>query len=518
VSLVFHPTPLPFREGEPALAAAREAQSGRRVPGGAEPAFLATGRARENLDALLSGRALAVTTGQQAGLFTGPLYTVYKALTAAALAERLAARWGRPVVPVFWVAGDDHDFAEIAGCDVLAQDGARATVQLRERAPDAPMRPAFREPLGDEVTAALGRLETLLPASEFRPGVLEWLRAAYGAPDRSLAEAHARAMAALLGDHGVVVVRGWSGALKRAAADVLLGALRRAAELDALLAHRAERLRGEGGEAPVEVGKGLALVLVEASGGRDRLRVDAASRFVTRRSAEAFDLGALEALLRDDPERLSANVLLRPVVEAAVLPTVAYVGGPGELAYLPQVEPLFAAFAVPRPVPVPRLSGLVVEPRTQKVLDRFGLAVDALARPESELLGDAAREVLPATATEALDALRRSLAEGFGAVAREAAAVDRTLERPVESARNQALGATHEIEKKLVAAVKRATETGLQQLARARTALFPDGRPQERVYTAASFLARYGPPFLETLAAAARAYAERLLEARPPET
>jgi bacillithiol biosynthesis cysteine-adding enzyme BshC len=517
VSLTFHPTPLPFAGAAPALAAAREGQSARRIPAGSEPAYLATGRARENLAALLDGRALAVTTGQQPGLFTGPLYSVHKALTAAALAERLTARWGRPVVPVFWVAGDDHDFAEIAGCDVLAQDGARATVQLRERAADAPMLPAFREPLGADVAPALARLEALLPASEFRPGVLEWLGVAY-APDCSLAEAHARAMAALLGEYGVVVLRGWSGALKRAAGDVLRGALRRAAELDAALATEAAQLRGAGGDAPVEVGNGLALVLVEASGGRDRLRIEPGSRFVTRRSGQAFELGALEALLRDDPERLSANVLLRPVVEAAVVPTVAYVGGPGELAYLPQVGPLFTAFALPRPVPVPRLSGLVVEPRIAKTLERFGLGVEALARPESELLGAAARDALPATATEALAALRRALEEGFGVVAREAAAVDRTLERPVESARNQALGATQEIEKKLVAAVKRASETGLQQLGRARTTLFPDGRPQERVYTAASFLSRYGPPFLEALAAAARAHAERLLEAGPPET
>lgn len=514
MSLVFHPLPLAGSLDPRALAAGRDAQAARggaKVP---EEAFVATGRARAHLDALLGGRALAVTTGQQAGLFTGPLYTIHKALTAAALAERLAERWGRPVVPVFWVAGDDHDFAEIAGCDVVAQDGTRATVRLRERPAGAPMLPAFREVLGGDVGAALERLASLLPASEFRPAVLEWLGSAY-LPERSLAEAHAQAMAALLGASGVVVLRGWSGALKQAAGDVLLGALRRAGELDALLAEEAGRLRAAGREVPVEVGEGLSLVMVEASGGRDRLRAEPGSRFVTRRSGERFDLAALEALLRDDPERLSANVLLRPVVEAAVLPTVAYVGGPGELAYLAQVVPLFAALGIPRPAPVPRLSGLVVEPRVQKVLERFGLAAESLARPEAELLGEAARGALPASATAALEGLRRSLEEGYAAVGREAAAVDRTLERAVESARNQALGASHEIEKKLVAAAKRSNETGLQQLGRSRAALFPDGQPQDRVYTAASFLARYGPAFLDTPADAARTHAASLLEAGP---
>ena len=517
MSLDFYHTPARFAPAAAALHAARDAQSARRLDPATAPAFLAEGAARRNLDALLAGSALAVTTGQQAGLFTGPLYTVHKALTAAALAEALTAEWGRPVVPVFWVAGDDHDFAEIAGCAVVAQDGARATVQLRQRAADAPMRPAFREILGADVTAALERLESLLPASEFRPGVLEWLRAAY-APDRSLAEAHARAMAALLGEHGVVVLRGWSGPLKRAASPVLLGALRRAAELDAALAEDAERLRHEGREVQVEVGAGLALVMVEGSAGRDRLRPEGKSRFVTRRSGEEFDLGALEAILHDDPERLSANVLLRPVVEAAVLPTVAYVGGPGELAYLAQLPRLFAALSVPRPVPVPRLGGLLVEPRVRKALERFGVGVEDLLRPEAELLGAVAREALPASAAAALEALRRALEAGYAALGKEAAGVDKSLERPVESARNQALGATHEIEKKLVAAVKRSSEAGVQQLARARAALFPEGRPQERVYTLASFTARYGGEVLETLSAAARAHAARLLEAAPRET
>ncbi|MGD0484670.1 MAG: bacillithiol biosynthesis cysteine-adding enzyme BshC [Gemmatimonadales bacterium] len=516
MSLTFHTTRTSFAGDPSAFAAVRDAQAARRIPAGLEPAFLASGPAQANLDALLSGRALAVTTGQQAGLFTGPLYTVLKALTAVALAERLAKAWQRPVVPVFWVAGDDHDFAEIAQCDVVAQDGSRAAVRLRERGAEAPMLPAYRETLGVDATSALERLEGLLPPSEFRSGVMAWLRAAYR-PERSMAEAHGQAMAALLGEQGVVVLRGWSGGLKRAASGVVAEALRRAGELDGLLAAEAERLLGAGRGAPVEVGNGLALVLVEGSRGRDRLRVAEGGGFVTRRSGERFDLGALETLLRDDPERLSANVLLRPVVEAAVVPTVAYVGGPGELAYLPQTAPLFAVLGVPRPVSVPRLSGFVVEARTRKTLDRFGLSVESLARPEQELAGEAAREALPASATGALAALRASLEAGYAALAREAGALDRTLERPVESARNQALGATHEIEKKLVAAAKRANETALQQLLRARVSLYPDGHPQERVYTAASFLARYGSAFVELLLTAAREHAGSLLEARPRE-
>lgn len=494
--------------------AAMAAQTGRAFPSAAASALVAAPGelAAHARDALLSGRALAVTTGQQPGLFTGPLYTVYKALTAVALAEALATRWSRPVVPVFWVAGDDHDFAEINHCTVLAADGAARTIALRERAADAPMLPAYREPVGPEGTVALAALEAALPPSEFRTETVGWLRAAY-LPDRSMAEACAVALAELLAPLGVVICRGWDGSLKRAAGPLVLEALRSARPLDEALAREASLLREAGVEPPVAVGEGMSLAMVEGAGGRDRLRITPTG-FVARRSGEPLALADLEAMVGTAPERLSANVLLRPVVEAHLLPTVAYVGGPAELVYLRQVAPLFAHLAVPRPVPTPRLSGFIVEAKVEKVLERFGFAPADLARPEGDLASAIAREALPADAAAALAALRGALDERYAAVREAATRLERTLERPIETTRNQAVHGVDEIEKRLVAALKRNNEAALQQLARARTNLFPDGKAQERV-TAASYLARHGQPLVAMLHEAAHAHVERLLEAAP---
>jgi bacillithiol biosynthesis cysteine-adding enzyme BshC len=498
-----------------ALEAARRAQSGVAFPASAADALLAgTGdAAREGRELLLAGRALAVTTGQQPGLFTGPLYTVHKALTAAALAEALQARWGIRVVPVFWVAGDDHDFAEIDHCAVLGADGAVRTLRLRERASDAAMLPAFREPVGTEGATALAALEAALPPSEFRAGTLAWLADAYR-PERSMAEAHAHAMAALLAPLGVVVCRGWSGDLKAAAGDLLIEALRSAGPLDEALAREAEDRRGRGLEAPVPVGDGMTLVMYEGSLGRDRLRIAGPDgAFETRRSGERLSLGDLEAVVRSTPERVSANVLLRPVVEARVLPTVAYVGGPAEVAYLGQIGPVFAQLGVSRPVPVPRLSGFLIEAKVDRVLARYGIVPADLGRPEGELASAITREALPDDAAAALADLRSALAERYAALQAAVARLESTLERPAETARNQALHAVDELEKRLVAALKRHNETGLQQLARARSNLFPNGRPQERELTVASFLARYGASLIPLLRASAAAHAGALLEA-----
>jgi bacillithiol biosynthesis cysteine-adding enzyme BshC len=498
--------------GERGFETVRMAQAGRGFPAAAANALLASGPdAAGGRDALLAGQALAVTTGQQPGLFTGPLYTIYKALTAAALAEALAGRWGTRVVPVFWVAGDDHDFAEVNHCAVLGADGALRTIVLRERAAGAAMLPAYREPIGPDGAAALAALEAALPPSEFRAETLAWLAGAYR-PERSVAEAHAAALAELLAPFGVVVCRGWDASLKLAASGVVLEALRSARAIDEALAQEAARLKEAGAEAPVAVGEGMALAMLEGAQGRDRLRI-AEGAFVTRRSGERMTLADLDAIARSAPERLSANVLLRPVVEAHLLPTVAYVGGPAELSYLQQVAPLFAHLAVPRPVAAPRLSGFLVEAKVQKALERFALSPQDLERSEGELASSVARDALPPDASAALAALRAALAERYAAVEEAAVRVERTLERPIETARNQALHAVDEVEKRLVAALKRMNETALQQLARARGNLFPDGVPQERVITVASYLARYGRPLLPLLREAAREHARRLLEA-----
>lgn len=508
MTIRFQATPLKAGGGNP-----REAAKARQRPAGngaIAPSLLAVGAAEPNLAALLGGGALAVTTGQQAGLFTGPLFAVLKALSAAALAREMSEA-GTPVVPVFWVAGDDHDFAEINHCTVTAADGRPARVVLRERPADAPMLPAYREPVGADGAPALAALEALLPPSDARTGTMAWLARAY-TPERSLAEAYASAMAELLGPYGVVVCRGWHGALKTAAREVLLGAGREAGAIDAALTAEAERLRARGTPVPVEVGQGMSLLMIEGAQGRDRLRINGAA-FESRRSGEAVTLADLERVIANEPERLSGNVLLRPAVEAALFPTIGYFGGPGELAYLEQCGPVFAALGVPRPARLPRLSGLLIEAKVDKVLDKHQLTPQDLAQDEGSLLSRVAREGLPRKAAEALAVLRDAISNHYAAVQVEAVKIERTLEKTVENARNQALMGSQEIEKKLVAALKRSNDTTVQQVARVRDQLYPDGVAQERVISAVSFLSRHGPQVTDLLFDAARSHARRLLEA-----
>lgn len=488
-------------------------------------ALLAEGAAVPNVPALLEGGALAVTTGQQAGLFTGPLYAVYKALSAAALALEMSEAGMGVVVPVFWVAGDDHDFSEINHAFVLGQDGRPVRITLRERAADAPMLPAYREPAGLEANQALQRLEEALPPGDARTETTAWLARGYTPPagmveeglELSVAEGHARAMAELLGPYGIVIARGWSPELKRAAADVFTAAATRAAEIDAALAAHALGMKARGAAIPVDVGEGMSLLMLEGGQGRDRLKI-APGGFVTRRGNTTVSLDEVKRIIASEPGRISANVLLRPVVEAAVFPTVGYFGGPGELGYLEQTAPLFQVLGVPRPARLPRLSGFLVEAKVDKVLEKYRLTLADLSQDESTLAARIAREGLPESTSKALEALRAAITEQYAAVQAEVALIDKTLEKPAENARNQALMGTREIEKKLVAALKRTFDTAIQQVARARDQVYPEGQPQERVISIVSFLGRHGRPVLDLVFAAARDHARRLLEAAPVRT
>jgi bacillithiol biosynthesis cysteine-adding enzyme BshC len=515
MTIRFLPTPIHAGGGDWRVTA--RAQQAARRSRAIAPALLSFGAAEANQRLLLEGGALAVTTGQQAGLFSGPLYAVYKALSAAALARAMTDAGLGPVVPVFWVAGDDHDFAEINHCTVIGGDGRPVRIVLRERPAEAPMLPAYRESVGNDGAAALVALEAALPPGDARAETMDWLRRAYSA-ERSVAEAHAVALADLLAPYGVVVCRGWHGALKTAANDVLLRAARDAEALDADLAAEADRLRARGAAVPVDVGQGLSLLMVEGVQGRDRLRIAGPGRFETRRSLETFTIEDLERIGAEQPERLSANVLLRPAVEAAVLPAVGYCGGPGELAYLEQTGPVFARLDVPRPARLARLSGLLVEAKVDKVLAKHQLVPADLAASEAALASRIARDALPESTASALADLRRTIAERYRVVQGEAARLDTTLEKPVENARNQALMGSQEIEKKIVAALKRAGDTAIQQVARARDQLHPGGTPQERVISVVSFLARHGRPVLDLVFEAAREHARHHLEGTPVTT
>lgn len=240
------------------------------------PAIVRAPGTESTIARLTAPGALVVTTGQQPGLFTGPLYTVHKALAAAALAEQLEAAWRRPVVALLWVAGDDHDWAEASGAAWLGMDGRLTHWNLPGRDATAPQLSMYREPLPPEIESGLGMLESTLPGGVHRDATMAWLRRHY-APGATLHSAAAGALAELLAPHRVLVFDPTHAAMKRAQMPLLAAALAQAAALDRTLGALPPL---EGG---VAVGEGTTLVFLETTAGRERLVIDG-DRFLARRS------------------------------------------------------------------------------------------------------------------------------------------------------------------------------------------------------------------------------------------
>ena len=468
------------------------------IASGLRAAFVAYGKAEHNLERLFSGAAWCVTTGQQPGLVTGPLYTIYKALSAIALAGVAERKLKVPVVPVFWVAGDDHDFAESNHLHLLTLANTIETVTLRTRDPEGALVPMYREPVGGEISEVLDAFARATPDTEYKRGILEWIDRHY-TPESDLASAFAGALAELLGQRGLLVFRPTHTAAKQASIPLLLEALEEAGTLDGSLRIWAEHLSREGRPAPIPVGSGATTVMIESSLGRDRLVLDG-DGYRARRSGERWTIDDVRRIAETEPQRLSANVLLRPVVEAALLPTLFYVGGPGELAYLPQASPLYEALGVSPQATVARWSARVIEGRIGKVLDKFGITADDLAAPAGKLEASLVRGQLPQEAEHAVANIRSVLDRDYEQLALAAVDVDATLQKPVRAARQNALRSLADVEKKLVAQLKKQNETVVQQLEKARINLMPLGKPQERVFNVVPYLIRYGDAFLDRAA------------------
>ena len=456
------------------------------------------------LERLRHPETLIVTTGQQPGLFTGPLYTIYKALSAAALAGELERRWGQPVVPVFWLANDDHDYAEARSTSWLGTDGELVTATLSDRPADAPQLPMYRLPLGPEIVDQLRLLEQTTPASPARDETLDWLGRHYRV-GATVGRAFGAALAELLAPFGIACMDSTHPAVKRGMGPLLIRALEQSRDLEAALATAAEAYLREGREPPVPVIPGASLVFLETSAGRERLTVEDGA-FVARRSGSRQSAEAIHRIASAEPERLSPNVLLRPVAESAILPSVAYVAGPGELAYLGLCAPLYEQLGVVRQVPVARWSGMLVEPRVDRVLGKYGATLEELLLPGNALESRVVRSQLPVDLMAATARLREGLEREYAVIQAGAVGVDPTLERPIAAARQAGLSGLADIQKKVEQHLKKREAVELAQIGRARTAVLPAGKPQERVLTAAGWLARQGRPFLAELAQSINAW------------
>jgi len=479
---------------------------------GAGPAAL------RNAERLAEPAALAVLTGQQTGLFGGPAFTLYKAATAAGAAAAYEAQLGRPVVPVFWMLSEDHDLPE-ADHVTLLDAGHRPTIVRLSIPEGRGARPPGQGgvgfmpanlTLGPAIAQALSEATALLPDTEFKGNVLDELARCY-APGETLASAFARWMARLVREWGVVLLDAADPRLKALARPVLEGELERAPATSRAILEVSARLEGCGYRPQVVLREDGANVFW-LDGGRWPIR-RAAGGLCVQRGGDLVPL-APEAV---GPAALSPNVALRPVVQDALLPTLAYIGGPAELAYFAQLGPAYAAFGVPMPLILPRASFTLVEPRSLDLLARHNLTLSDLRGEAETLVSSILRQDRAAAFEARLAEAQAALARTFKEVEGLVAEIDPTLKGPAAQAAGQARRQLEGLGKKVIQALKRRDDGLRAQVHRLREHLMPGGRPQERVLCLLPFLVKHGWGLLAAIRAAAATpgWTHRLLRLGP---
>ncbi|HSK18938.1 MAG TPA: bacillithiol biosynthesis cysteine-adding enzyme BshC [Longimicrobiales bacterium] len=447
------------------------------------------GDAAGRLERILAGDGFFVTTGQQPALFGGPLYTIYKILGAIRLADSLERRLSRPVLALFWIGSDDHDWDEANHVSVLdaQQYVRRITVK---GAADAPPVPLSMRTWGPGVEEAVTELAASLPDTVHAVEVMAHVRAAY-VPDSTVAASFAATLRYLLHDRRVAIVDSAHPALRRAAGPVLRADAARVLAGSDPVARQTSRLQEAGYDEQVAVAEGASNLMLIDEQGRDRI-IRTARGWATRRERSGIGEGALFEMIEAYPDRFSPNVLLRPVVESAVFPTLAYVAGPSELSYFAQIGCLFEAHGILPPVVVPRPSVTLVDEKACRTLERLGIDADALRRPFREVVADAVSDAMPADVAGALDSLRTALETTYDELAAAAGRIDPTLRGPLRSSRNASLLDAAAAEKKIRAHLRTSNHVRIEQLRRLASQIHPDGKPQERVLGPLTCVAAYG--------------------------
>src|SRR6267378_8141710 len=326
-----------------------------------------------NLDRLEKG-AVAVVSGQQVGLFSGPAYSVYKALTAVQIAEELT-RGGIPAVPVFWMATEDHDLDEIRHATWFEQ-GKLTRFELPLIAETG--RPVGRIPLGAQIAPLVQEAAELL-AKQGSDLLAQYLIESYR-PEETYGSAFGKLFARLFAQHGLILMDPLDTGLHKVAAPLYQHALAERDALNEKLLQRGKDLDRAGFEVQVKVTSRSTLLFHLADGVRQVVTANA-GKFQAGEKTWARE--ELVHMTHTEPENFSLNALFRPVVQDYLLPTAAYIAGPAEIAYFAQSEVVYRHLLGRMPVILPRAGFTLVDAKADKLLRRYGLSVeDVWAGPQ----------------------------------------------------------------------------------------------------------------------------------------
>jgi bacillithiol biosynthesis cysteine-adding enzyme BshC len=448
-----------------------------------------------NISLLSEKDTVAVVTGQQAGLFTGPLYTIYKALTAIKLSVQLTSE-GVKAVPVFWAATEDHDLDEVAKACFIGRDADLIEIEYR------PQQYVKNSPVGNirvdgSIDAAVQRLFEGLSATEFSLEVRQSIAGAWH-QGTDFGHAFQTELAGLLGKHGLIFIDPMADGIKTLAAPIYSDAIARGDQIVAAIRERDSQLAADGYHSQVVVEEDyFPFFWLSDDGRRLALRRVGNGVYRAKDNGREFTRAELAEMAANEPQRLSPGVMLRPVVQDHLLPTACYVGGAAEIAYFAQNSEAYRILERPVTPIVHRQSVTVIESKHKRTLEKFGLELKELFDGVDAVLEGVGEDQLSRETADRFDAAENSISRNLDDLERELARIDPTLLRNIAKRREKMLYHISALRKKANLAQLRKDKTSERQLREAMTALLPNGELQERVINVNSFLNKYGPYFID---------------------
>lgn len=439
-----------------------------------------------------------IVGGQQSGLFTGPLLVIYKAITIIKAAKTAAAKLNRPVVPVFWIAGEDHDWDEVNHSYILSPDLQVKRIRIK-RDPDNRLPVSFSQVQSEDWEQAADELEQLLPGSEFKSGLMELFRRS-AAESASLSECFAKLMGAWFGKYGLVLLDSADGELRKLETPVFESIIRQNDELEAAYFESARDLAALGYEPQAEVSEGGAnlfyiheqerLLLFKREGG-----------FADRKGKVSFTRDELLAELREHPERFSNNVLTRPLMQDSLLPVLGAVLGPGEISYWALTRKAFGKLGLKMPLLLARESFTVVEGTLQKHMEKYGLRWDDVK--DLEVLRQKREAWLANQDAIRIDArfdeIKSAFGEMYDPLIEQLAGIQNGLLKLGTANRDKIYDQIEYLRGKAKDALEKSNEAGLRHFERIELSLFPLRKPQERVYNIFYYMNRFGVEWIDAL-------------------
>ncbi|MFC2139294.1 bacillithiol biosynthesis cysteine-adding enzyme BshC [Bacteroidota bacterium] len=451
--------------------------------------FSPSKKTQYNIDLLKSENTLAVVTGQQLGIFGGPLYTFYKIITTIKLCKYLKENHDKyQFVPVFWMEGDDHDLDEIRSCNLINNKNEIETISYDDGLPPEENRGSVGNiSLDDNIEGLLAKLESTLRDTEYKDDVMNLLSSHYK-KGSTFKEAFSSLLFELFDDEGLVIFDPVDVEVKKLLSPIFSKEIEDFREHTAGVVERSAELE-ETYHTQVKI-KPINLFMLD---GTERLLIEPVEdEFRLKGKRKKFSLDEILEVLQNEPERFSPNVLLRPICQDYLLPTAVYVGGPGEISYFAQVIPLYQYFKIVQPIIYPRSSLTIVEKNIKDITAKYKLDYKDMFTDTQNLEDSVISSLSDVNLEKLFNKYLDHLNEPISGLREQLKKIDGTLEDPLNKTINKIEQSLNQLKSRAQGAEKRKFEAAIRQITKTKTMIYPNDNLQERELNFIYFINKYG--------------------------